>query len=203
MVRWRRRSPAAEIGDAFRTAFALQARSSLSAASSVALQWASWASSQGLVAEAADAYWALVRQVPVDVARRLAADGRTGVLQPLQGTAAESGYWLTRAGRAADAVVALELARAVVHSQRTRRVPEDLRPRLERAGHADLYGEYVAAVDRTDAVERAQYDGPHATDEAGVFVGGTWYATGAVGPAQEAWSDYQRVRAAVIAALSG
>jgi hypothetical protein len=143
-----------------------------------------------------------VRQVPVDVARRLAADGRTGVLRPLQGTAAESGYWLTRAGRASDAVVALELARAIVHSQRTSRIPEDLGPRLQHAGRAELYESYVEAVRMVDAVEREQYDRPHATDEAGVFVGGIWYATGTVGPAQRAWSNYQRVRAAVIDALS-
>ena len=188
----RRRTARRGPGSYYRQAFAEGTRLSVTDASAVAREWADWATSVGNVEEAAEAYWRLVNQVPEEVSRRLTWTARADVIAAGAGTAAESGYWLLRAGRIRDAAVAVELARAILIRQRVQRIPPDLETRLDRIRRLDLYSAYVRAADRLDDVQRRQHGGGVPDAVPPLVVGDARYWTGGVSAAQAAWSDYER-----------
>jgi len=188
-------------GDHFRRAVAGLSRLSVTDVSSVAREWVDWAVSADDAAEAADAYWHLVMQVSTEVARRLSWPGRAEAVATSQGTAAEAGYWLLRAGRVKDAAVAIEAARGMLLRQRFEPALADLAGRLARAGRPDLHAAYVEAVARIDELQRGQYRGDPDRSGNALLVGGTRYWTGGVSSAHQAWSRYERVVADIAAVV--
>lgn len=91
----------------------MAASSSVAGKARLALAWAEWAAGAGIPDYAADAYQHLVALTAQDAGTRSGAAAREQVLAAAQEYAEEAGYWLGRAGRYREAVVALETGRAV------------------------------------------------------------------------------------------
>jgi CHAT domain-containing protein len=89
------------------------ARSSTADQARVALACVTWAVGTNEPDFAADAYDYLMSIVPLDAAIRYGSQARDLVLAQAQEHTEEAGFWLCRAGRYRDAVVALETGRAV------------------------------------------------------------------------------------------
>ncbi|WP_199516483.1 CHAT domain-containing protein [Nucisporomicrobium flavum] len=99
---------------AWRTA--ADAPGSPAAQARLALAWAEWAAGTDVPEFAAEAYERLVALAARDATARRGAGARDRVLLAAQEYAEEAGYWLARAGRFREAVLALERGRAVALS---------------------------------------------------------------------------------------
>ncbi|UQU63999.1 CHAT domain-containing protein [Couchioplanes caeruleus] len=99
---------------AWRTA--ADAPGSPAALARLALAWAEWAAGTGVPGFAAEAYERLVALAARDATGRQGTAARDRVLLAAQEYAEEAGYWLARAGRFREAVLALERGRAVALS---------------------------------------------------------------------------------------
>ncbi|MEV4343863.1 CHAT domain-containing protein [Actinoplanes sp. NPDC049596] len=82
----------------------------------LAMAWAEWAAGTDEPEFAAEAYESLVTLAARDATAREGAGARDRVLLAAQEYAEEAGYWLARAGRFREAVLALETGRAVASS---------------------------------------------------------------------------------------
>jgi hypothetical protein len=138
-----------------RLAFDAHTALSIVDAATPGLVWARAVAAEGDATAAADAYASLVAQVNVETLRRLDYGDRAAFVANFQGTATEAGRWLSAAGRLAEAVEAIESARAILLGQRAARLPDDLMGRLHRAGRGDLYAAYADAAADLDRQERS------------------------------------------------
>jgi CHAT domain-containing protein len=148
-------------------------------------EWADWAQSTQNLAWCAEAYAYLMSRVPRAVAVRYLAGERDRILAGLQSVAEEAGYWLAQAGRVGDAVVALELGRAVSLSEVLGREQPGLDLLLAQAGRPDLLERYRQAVEAYSAATTSALEDD---DQASA--------------AQRAWAGYDTV-AREIAAVTG
>lgn len=139
----------AHLEAAFRARRAL----SIATAAETGRLWAEAVAAERDDTATADAYAELVRQVPVEALRRLRHHDRATFVATQQGIATEAGRWLATAGRLAEAVDAIEDARAILLGQRAARVPDDLAAAL--SAHPDVYADYVAAAQELEAQERS------------------------------------------------
>lgn len=130
---------------------------SVADSSEIGLTWARAAAETGDAHAAADAYARVSRQISTDVLRRLDFGKRAALVAMRQGTATEAGFWLARTGRTAEAVTAIEDARAILLGLRAQRLPDDLARRLGAAGRADLFEIYRSAVEELGEAERRQH----------------------------------------------
>ena len=182
-------------GQHFRAAFLAACEFNVSDASEIGHRWAEWAITDGGAAEgdpdgiqqAAEAYWFLVRQNAEEMDRRHSAAEQRRLAAAGQGTAAAAGLWLSLAGRLEEAVIAVELARAVLLSQAVDDAPDDVIARLQRAGARELLARYQEARQTYRTIERRAYlrDPNSAASSTGSSV---------LVPVQEAWSRLQQVR---------
>lgn len=140
------------------TAFRAHRTLSIATAAEAGRRWAEAVAAEGDVIAAADAYAELARQVPVEALRRLKHHDRAVFVATQQGIATEAGRWLAAAGRLAEAVDAIEDARAILLGQRAARVPDDLADAL--AGHPDVHAEYVDAARELEVAERSLHADP-------------------------------------------
>lgn len=124
--------------DGWRKAMASAAGSATTDRVRLATAWATWAVDTGDAVVAAEAYYHLISLVPLQAATRYRSAAKDKVLTAAQEHAEEAGYWLARAGRYRDAVIALEIGRAVKLSEITVRDRGGLADLLTRAGHHDL-----------------------------------------------------------------
>ncbi|MGI5239768.1 CHAT domain-containing protein [Dactylosporangium sp. CA-139066] len=92
---------------------AVEAPRSTAGKARLAVAWAEWAVGSGNPDFAAEAYQRLVALAAQDAVTRTGAEAKERVIAAAQEYAEEAGYWLGRAGRYRDAVVALETGRAV------------------------------------------------------------------------------------------
>jgi CHAT domain-containing protein len=120
----------------------------------LAVAWVSWAVETDNPAFAAEAYEHLMSLIPLEAAARYRPEARQKVLSAAQEHTEEAGYWLARAGRYREAVVALETGRAISLSHLTSWDSLDLAARLERAGQSSLVAEYRGALADLAAAER-------------------------------------------------
>lgn len=142
----------------------------------LAVAWVAWAVENGDPALACEAYEHLMSLIPLAAATRYRPDAREKVLSAAQEYTEEAGYWLARAGRYREAVVALETGRAISLSYLASWDNANIAARLERVGRSALVVEYRAALAALSAAERA--------------------ATGAEGPdspLQRAWAHARAV----------
>ncbi|MEV6350828.1 CHAT domain-containing protein [Actinoplanes sp. NPDC051851] len=84
----------------------------------IGLAWITWTLVVGAPALIAEAYHALVLHLPADAATR-EGDDRIRFLTAVQEHTEEAGYWLAKDRRYRDAVIALEVGRAIVTSGTT------------------------------------------------------------------------------------
>jgi CHAT domain-containing protein len=147
------------------------------AAMRVARAWVDWAVDTGDTAGAAEAYYELMSLIPRTSFMRYLREEKERSLLPVQSDVEEAGYWLTRAGRYGDAVVALELGRAVAISEVAGRERPDSEEALTRAGRPELARRYRDAVARMSEAER---DVPAAPG-------------GYSSPLHRAWAEYEAV----------
>ncbi len=105
----------------------------------VALAWVTWAVATNEPVAAATAYQHLVSIVPLDAAARHGSAARDLVLAQAQEHTEEAGFWLARAGRYRDAVVALETGRAVTLALADRTTSSE--------PVAVTYGDVISAAD--------------------------------------------------------
>ena len=127
-------------------------------ASAAGRRWAEAVAATGDATATAAAYAQLVRQLPVDALRRLQPVDQAEAVATQQGIATEAGYWLTTAGKAIEAVDAIENARAILLGQRATRIPAHLETALRRADRPELYPAYTRAALELGERERALYD---------------------------------------------
>ncbi len=120
----------------------------------LAVAWVSWAVETDNPTFAAEAYEHLMSLIPLEAAARYRPEARQKVLLAAQEHTEEAGYWLARAGRYREAVVALETGRAISLSHLTSWDNPDLAARLERAGQSGLVAEYRGALADLAATER-------------------------------------------------
>lgn len=179
---------------AHRNSYRELARLSIVDASAEAGRWAAAAVDADDVPEAAEAHLQWVRQLVIEVERRTHPDERDRVVAALQGRGAEAGYWLALAGRSADAVSAIETARAVLLSQRARRLPEQLAIRLTAAGRPELFEQYRGVVNEIGALDRSRYQEDPQPVEGSLTIDGITYAVGAVTRELALWSRHHRLR---------
>ncbi len=128
----------------------------------LAVSWVAWAVENDDPALACEAYENLVSLIPLDAAARYRPDARKKVLSAAQEHTEEAGYWLARAGRYREAVVALETGRAISLSYLASWDNADIVTRLEHAGRSALVVEFRAALAALSAEERvgAGAEGP-------------------------------------------
>jgi len=139
----------------WRTAVAKAAYAPTAMRMRLAVAWVSWAVENDNPALAAEAYEQLMSIVPLEAAARYQPDARQKVLSAAQEHTEEAGYWLARAGRYREAVVALETGRAVSLSYQNSWDNPAITTRLERAGRSALVAEYRNALAELAATERA------------------------------------------------
>ncbi|MET8300030.1 CHAT domain-containing protein [Micromonospora sp. NPDC005211] len=113
----------------------------------LAAAWAEWAVGTGDAGYAAEAYHYLVDLASQDAVTRYGARAKQRVLAAAQEYAEEAGYWLARAGRYREAVLALETGRAVGLTEVIGRDDAVVLQRLRTADRADLAEEYRRAVE--------------------------------------------------------
>jgi CHAT domain-containing protein len=121
----------------------------------LAVAWVSWAVENGDPALACEAYEHLMSLIPLDAAARYRTDAREKVLSAAQEHTEEAGYWLARAGRYREAVVALETGRAISLSYLASWDNANIAAQLERVGRSDLVVDYRAALAALSVTERA------------------------------------------------
>jgi CHAT domain-containing protein len=182
-------------GQHFRAAFLAACEFNVSDASEIGHRWAEWAITDGGASEgdpdgiqqAAEAYWCLVQRNAEEMDRRHSVDEQRRLAAAGQGTAAAAGLWLSLAGRLEEAVIAVELARAVLLSQAVDDAPADVITRLQRAGAQELLDRYQEARQTYRTIERRAYlrEAKPADSSTGSTV---------LVPIQEAWSRLQQVR---------
>lgn len=185
----------------FRIAFERDSKVSAFEASGVAREWIDWAVGEDNPTEAAEAYWRLVGQLPVELGRRQRWEDRSVLVAEAQGTAAEAGYWLVRAQRYENAAMAIELSRGMLLTSRVVRIPADLEARLGRAGRPELYKKYRCAAERLDETQRDDLASPPVAARR-IEVGEGSYDLD-VPAIQHAWGDYRRAVQEVEQALGG
>ena len=127
---------------------------STAAKARVAAAWAQWAVGTGVAELAAEAYQCLVDLVARDSAARYAPGAKQRVLATAQEYAEEAGYWLARTGRYREAVVALEIGRAIGLTEVLGRDQASVSERLREAGRADLADAYRRAIAEFDERQR-------------------------------------------------
>lgn len=140
-----------------RRAYLAHRELSVADATDAGLAWAEAAAELGDVRATAAAYAEVARQVPVEVLRRLDVDKRSAFVAARQGIATEAGYWLGEVGEHAEAVRAVEYARAILLGLLVRRLPDDTDARLQAVGLLDLRDAYRSATRELQSAERAQY----------------------------------------------
>jgi CHAT domain-containing protein len=142
----------------------------------LAVAWVSWAVENGDPVLASEAYEHLMSLIPLDAAARYRPDAREKVLGAVQEHTEEAGYWLARAGRCREAVVALEAGRAISLSYLASWDNANIAARLERVGRSALVTEYRAALAALSAAERTSTG-----------------AEGSASPLQRAWAHARAV----------
>ena len=133
-----------------------QAGASADRAAATALKWAEWAEARGDHQQAADAAWRWVTASAADLRRRVLEDKEPRV-RDLQLQFAAAADRLVRAGRTAEAAIALDRGRAVLLTERTGRTRAGLEERLEAAERSDLAERWRAARARVEQADRAGY----------------------------------------------
>ncbi|ELP65871.1 CHAT domain-containing protein [Streptomyces sp. WI04-05B] len=121
----------------------------------VANGWVAWAVATGEPQYAAEAYWHLMSIVPLEAAAGYTSADRERVLKAAQRQTEDAGYWLARARRYRDAVVALETGRAIALSEVTGWERADIATALDRCDRADVALAYRSALDALRAAEQA------------------------------------------------
>jgi CHAT domain-containing protein len=167
----------ATVAAAWRDAAAEAARFSVPSMVRVALDWVEWAESTEEARWCAEAFQQLFAMVPRAAAARYLGAKKARFLGHLQHAAGEAGYWLSEAGQMEDAVVALELGRAVAISETIERERPDIPAALAAAGRPDLLARYQRA---TAALRAAGDTGRLPGDR---------FSTAA----QRAWAEYDKV----------
>lgn len=160
----------------WRTAVAKAAYAPTATRMRLAVAWVSWAVDNDDPDLAADAYEHLMSLAPLEAAARYRPAARQKVLSAVQEHTEEAGYWLARAGRYREAVVALETGRAISLSRLTSWDNAEIVAALAEAGQTALLDEYRGALTELAAVESV--------------------ATGAEGsdsPLQRAWAHARAV----------
>ncbi|BCJ73764.1 hypothetical protein CS0771_33080 [Catellatospora sp. IY07-71] len=127
---------------------------STAARARLAAAWAQWAVGTDVPEFAAEAYAQLVTLTTQDAVARYGAGAKQRVLAAAQEYAEDAGYWLSRAGRFREAVLALETGRAVGLSEVFGRDNVEVLARLRASGHAELAQEYQHAIEAFRAKER-------------------------------------------------
>jgi hypothetical protein len=130
---------------------------SLLSATTRAADWAQCAAAHDRAGEAADAYLAVLAELPGELERRYSLDAAREFARRMQGTAAEAGYWLLAEGRTGEAVAAIETARAVLLEQRTRRLPAGLTENLARRGRQMLAEQLTRAAAALEEFDRSEF----------------------------------------------
>ncbi|GAA1607576.1 CHAT domain-containing protein [Catellatospora bangladeshensis] len=133
---------------------AVDAPWSTAARARLAAAWAQWAAGTGVPEFAAEAYAQLVALTTQDAVARYGAGAKQRVLAAAQEYAEDAGYWLSRAGRFREAVLALETGRAVGLSEVFGRDNAEVLGRLRASGRAGLAEEYQRAIEAFRAKER-------------------------------------------------
>lgn len=151
----------------------------------LAAAWVAWAVNADDADMAAEAYHHLISIVPLHAATRYRSTAKDRVLAAAQEHTEEAGYWLARAHRYRDAVVALETGRAVKLSEIAAGNRAGLADLLAQAREPALAERLRTALATLDDEERRP-SGP----------------AGPVSPLQRAWVDV-RAAARSIAAVTG
>ncbi len=153
---------------------------SLAARARLAAAWAEWAVGTGVALFAAEAYHSLVALAAKDAMARYGAGAKQRVLAAAQDYAEEAGYWLARTGHYREAVLALEIGRAVGLSEVLGRDNTTLLERLRGTGRAELADDYQRAVKDFEEQERHRSAGlRQAWLRLRDVAGDVWVATGA------------------------
>jgi hypothetical protein len=121
----------------------------------LAVAWAEWAVGTAVAEYAAEAYERLVAMTSQDASTRYGAGAKQRVLVAAQEYAEEAGYWLCRAGRYREAVLALETGRAVGLTEALGRDNTAVLQQLRAAGLTELADEYRRAIEDFDEQERS------------------------------------------------
>lgn len=137
--------------------FKEQAGLSGSYAAEVAAEWADWAIERGDEQQAAEAAWCWVTALTADLRRRVLDDAEWRI-GAIQGAVAEAASLLVRAGRLRDAVLTLDMGRAVLLTERMSRDQGDLESRLVAAGHPQLGARWRATSERIEQADRAGFE---------------------------------------------
>ncbi|MEU6151487.1 CHAT domain-containing protein [Actinosynnema sp. NPDC047251] len=124
----------------------------------LATAWVRWALGTNRIEPVAEAYHHLVSLIPVAVRVRYRTDAQARVLAAVREHTEEAGYWLARAHRYRDAVVALETGRAVALSALIERDDPVVAQALCEADRADLLDRYRDALAGVDACEHGHGD---------------------------------------------
>lgn len=154
-------------GGMYARVFAEQRAISQSAAAEVAARWAAWAASRDDHAQAADAWWCWMTAVAADLRRRVLHDKerRISDVQDLYAVGADR---LARAGRRADAALALDLGRAIILTERMHREREGLEGRLLAAGHAEHADHWRRAGKAIEETDSGGFSGGETADSNGL-----------------------------------
>lgn len=148
---------------AWRTAAHHSTHASVSAMLRVGRRWVDWAVQVADASSAAEAYHHVMSLIPRVVAARYLPSERDRLLRGVQSTVEEAGYWLTQAGRRRDAVVAIELGRAVSITDVLLRDRDDLADVAKLPGGVELLDRYSRAVTALREAERAGHGTSAAT----------------------------------------
>jgi hypothetical protein len=138
--------------------------SSMTDRAELAAAWVRWAIDTDEPRWAAEAYHHLMSLLPRDVSGRYHSTAKDRVLAAVQEHTEEAGYWLARAGRYRDAVVALETGRAVLLSENAGRDSLEVGRLLHETGHEQLHDDYRRALMVLDEQERRAPTEPESSD---------------------------------------
>ncbi|GAA1620079.1 hypothetical protein GCM10009679_26080 [Saccharothrix algeriensis] len=130
-----------QVAAAWRAAAEETRRYSLPAHLDLSLDWTLWTLAVEVPELCVEAFTELMRVVPQLTGAQYLPEERDRVLLTAQHVAAEAGYWLLLAGREREAVVALELGRAVAMSEDL--VRNRLLPSLAARGAVDRAGSHA------------------------------------------------------------
>jgi tetratricopeptide (TPR) repeat protein len=136
--RGRRPADRARAVSAYRAGLPAELETMVDQAMADAAEWGAWAAQRRSWAEAAEAFTVAIRAAD-EIYLANVGRGAAVWLSRAAGLAAEAGYALARAGRAADAALVLEAARFRAGSEALELVRADL-GELSRAGHPELAG---------------------------------------------------------------
>jgi CHAT domain-containing protein len=136
--------------------YAEQMRLSPRNAADVSVDWAAWAERRRYPDQAAEASWRWVTAATADLRGRVTRD-KEARIAAVQQQFFEAAVRLVAVERHADAVVALELGRAVLLTERLGRRHEGLAERLRLAGHPELAERWSAVNPEVEAADRARF----------------------------------------------